>query len=214
MLSPSTTERAGHRHDGREIQDALNRIGEHLRKPARLVLIGSCVGMWYGQPGRFTEDIDVWSPRSEVDLADIKQACEKAGVTFNPTEFDKPEGLYLQMVTPGIVHVGRYRNDVAMYTTGNLTVVHPPAQHIVASKLVRGTASDLEDAIFLMSRCALTMESVGAAIATLPAASRQAAEENLVLLEIHQTALAEAGEFAARKNKSPLPAAGARRRAP
>ena len=35
---------------------ALMRVGEHLKKPTRLVLIGSSGGMWYGQPGRMTED--------------------------------------------------------------------------------------------------------------------------------------------------------------
>lgn len=177
------------RCDATQIRGALCRIGSHLRNPTRLVLIGSSVGMWYGQPGRFTEDIDVWSPRSQVDFQDVAQACEKAGVAFDPRGFGKPVGLYLQVVTPGVVHIGKYKNDVSMFSSGNLTVVHPPAEHVVASKLVRGAQVDVEDAVFLMSRCGITLDDVRFAINTLPPAPRETAQENLVFLEIHQATL-------------------------
>lgn len=209
-VTTASDAKTGIRADAKDLQLALERIGANLKKPTRLVLIGSTVGMWYGQPGRFTEDVDVWSPRSQVDMADIRQACEKAGLVFNPTEYDKPEGMYLQMVTPGVVHVGKYKDDTSMFVTGNLTVVHPPVQHIVASKMVRGSASDIEDVMFLMARMDLSMEDVRQAIETLPPALRDIASENMVLVEVHQAALGHANDFAA----AAKPAATKRRMRP
>jgi hypothetical protein len=175
-----------------DMQSALTRLGEHLQKPTRLVLIGSSVGMFYGQPGRMTEDVDVWSPKSKVDIADIIQACHKAGIAFDPREYDKPnEGLYIQMIQPGIVHVGQWKNETQMFTTGNLTVAHPPAQNIIASKLGRCTDTDVEDIVFLMRESSISMDSVREAISTLPQMAKNIASENMVLLEIRLAALSQ-----------------------
>lgn len=188
-----------HNADWSTIQEALMRVGEHLKKPTRLVLIGSSVGMWYGQAGRMTEDVDVWSPKSAVDLADIAQACEKAGIHFDPTNYDAPrDGLYLQMVRAGVVHVGKWKDEESMFRSGNLEVVHPPAENIIASKLVRAEPYDLEDIVFLMNRLSVSMDRVRAAVATLPDLPREFAEGNLVFLELRDDILADVNEVASR----------------
>lgn len=175
------------------------RVGEHLKKPTRLVLIGSSVGMWYGQAGRMTEDVDVWFPKSQVDLADIAQACEKAGIYFAPRNYDSPrDGLYLQMVTPGVVHVGKWKSEDTMFCSGNLEAVHPPAENIIASKLVRAEPYDLEDIVFLMNRLSVSMDRVRAAVATLPAMPREFTEENMVFLKLRDDILADVNEVASR----------------
>ena len=190
---------AAHASDWRLVQDALIRVGEHLKKPTRLVLIGSSVGMWYGQPGRMTEDVDIWSPKSQVDLADIAQACEKAGIHFDPKEYDAPrDGLYLQMVTPGVVHVGKWKSESMMFRSGNLEVVLPPAEKIIASKLVRAEPFDLDDIVFLMSRLSVSLDQVRGAVATLGESSRERAEENMVFLELRTDILSDVNEVAAR----------------
>jgi len=183
--------------DWQIVQSALTELGRHLTKPTRLVLIGSSVGMWYGQPGRMTEDIDVWVPRSDLDLGDIVQACEKAGLHFDPQGFDAPqEGLYMQMIKPGIVNVGKWRDDDHMFVSGNLTVVHPPAQNLIASKLMRAEPSDLEDIVFLMARLKITLDEIKDAIKTLPKMAAETAQENLVYIELHQGLLAQATSVA------------------
>jgi hypothetical protein len=186
-------------NDWAAVQAALTRVGEHLKKPARLVLIGSTVGMWYGQPGRMTEDVDVWSPKSQVDLADIRQACEKAGVVFDPKGEDITGiGLYIQMVTPGVVHVGKWKAEERMFTTGKLEVVHPPAENIVACKLVRAEPHDIDDIVFLISRLNVDMERVRAAVATLSGSARERAEENMVYLDLRAAAIDGANRFLGR----------------
>jgi hypothetical protein len=189
-----------HNADWRAIQEALMRVGEHLQKPTRLALIGSSVGMWYGQPGRMTEDVDIWSPKSKVDLADITQACKKAGIHFDPKDYDAPrDGLYLQMVTPGVVYVGKWKAEEAMFRSGNLEVVHPPAENIIASKLVRAEPFDLDDIVFLMSRLEVSMDKVRDAVATLGGSARERAEENMVYLELRSDILSDVNDFAARE---------------
>lgn len=186
MRDPKELDSVGNGADWKTMQHALEVVGQHLKKPTRLVVIGSSVGMFYGQPGRMTEDVDVWSPKSDVDLADIDQACRKAGVTFDPRGYDDHHGgLYLQMVRPGVVHVGKWKTEESMFVTGNLTVVHPPAANIIASKMVRGSGPDVEDAVYLMRRLGVSMEAVRDVIGAMPATVREMAEENMVLLEVH-----------------------------
>lgn len=198
-----------HNSDWRAVQAALMRVGAFLQKPTRLVLIGSSVGMWYGQAGRMTEDVDIWSPQSKVDLADITQACEKAGIHFDPKEYDAPrDGLYLQMVTPGVVNVGKWKTEQAMFTAGNLEVVHPPAENVIASKLVRAEPFDLDDIVYLMSRLSVSMDRVRSAVATMPESARERAEENMVYLELRDDIVTDVNEFAARE--APKPARRAR----
>lgn len=190
-------------HDWATLQEALARVGSFLQNPTRLVLIGSSVGMFYGQPGRMTEDIDVWSPKSVVDIADITQACRQAGVAFDPQGYDvSGKGMYLQMVKPGVVHVGKWKSEDSMFKSGNLTVVHPPAENIIASKLVRCTDADIEDTVYLMRRLGLTLESVKAAVATLSEKAQEAAAENVVLLEVHAELSRHASDFDSGKRLS------------
>lgn len=202
MSNPRTS--TEHSADWHVVRDALMRVGRHLKKPTRLVLIGSSVGMWYGQPGRMTEDVDIWAPKTKVDLADIAQACEKAGVHFDPKDYDVPrDGLYLQMVTPGIVRVGKWKTEESMFISGNLEVVHPPAENIIASKLVRAEPFDLDDIVFLMGRLDISLDQVRGAVATLPGSARERAEENVVFLELRGDILADVTAFAARPATKP-----------
>ena len=187
-----------HNCDWRAVQQALIQVGQHLKTPTRLVLIGSSVGMWYGQPGRMTEDVDVWSPNSSIDLADISQACEKAGIHFDPKGYDVArDGLYLQMVTPGIVHVGKWKSEHSMFRSGNLEVVHPPAENIIASKLVRAEPHDLEDIVYLMGRLGITLDLVRTAVETLSGIAREFASENMVFLEMRAAIVADVNAAAA-----------------
>jgi len=209
---PSATQ-SDSRGDWKAIEAALMRVGQHLQKPARLVVIGSTVGMFYGQPGRMTQDVDVWAPSSDVDLADIAQACQKAGIHFDPRDFDHPDdGLYLQMVTPGVVNVGKWREDSRMFRSGNLEVAHPPAENIVVSKLLRAEPFDLDDIVFLMTRLDISLDQVRAAAKTLSPRSREVVEENMVYLELREELLTASAAPArtATATRAPSHRAGAR----
>lgn len=168
-----------------EVEDALIRLGEFLEKPTALTVIGSAVCMSLGQPGRMTIDVDVWRRTSKFDLGDLKRACQKAGIDFNPQTYGEPDRLYLQLVEPGIVQLGEFEATAEIATVGNLALTRPPIENLVASKLVRGEARDYDDIVFMVSKCGVTQAQIEAAIATIPdKMARETAQENLVMLEI------------------------------
>ena len=172
--------------DNQEMMLALEKIGSFLNLPSRLVLIGSSVGMFHGQPSRMTEDIDVWRPASRFDDGDLRQACDRAGVLFNPTG-DIPENTpYLQMIAPGIVRIGDYlkTGEINVSTFSNLEVAHPPIENIIASKLLRAEPRDIEDIIFLRRKFDISNDQIEAVIASIPPSRQEAARENIVYLDV------------------------------
>lgn len=171
-------------HSAAAMEVALAALGKHLQSETRLVLIGSSVGMLYGQPGRMTEDIDVWAPTSEYDTNDLIQACQKAGIEYNPTDMLEPEGMYLQLIRPGVVKVGKWRQEEKLARYGNLTVVHPPVEHIIASKLACGDSRHIEDAVFLIARFQVSREAIDLAIDTMHPLHAETARENSVFLDL------------------------------
>lgn len=167
-----------------ELLAILEKIGDLLKKPTRLVLIGSSVGMLHGQPSRMTEDVDVWRPSSQLDDGDLRQACERAGVLFDPKDDVPSDQAYLQMITPGIVQLGDYKTDLKLYNFGNLEVLHPPIENIIASKLLRAEPRDIEDCVFLRRKFSVHRSDIERAISSFPAIKYGMALENLVYLDV------------------------------
>jgi len=153
--------------------------------PVKLCLIGSAACLFAGMELRTTEDLDIWQPSSDFDLLELKRAAEEAGLTFNPTDLLEPGRAYLQIVEPGIVQVGPFE-PVVMFRMGRIIVTRPPAENIIASKLVRADAKDIEDIHFLHQHYQADLALVKAIVSGYPAAKRESAEENLVYLEILQ----------------------------
>lgn len=167
-----------------QLESLFIHLGEKLDKPASLMIIGSVVGMSLGQDDRMTADFDVWRPDSVFDLNSLKSACEAVGIVFNPQWHDEPDGIYLQMVDPGIVQIGKYSKKEVIFKSGNLEVVRPPLVNIIASKLVRGDERDIEDSVFLMTKFSISIDSVRLAIESIEVTySKETALENLVLLK-------------------------------
>lgn len=162
-----------------ETEAALVRIGGALKKPARITVIGSVLSMSMGQGGRETGDVDIWRQTSCFDPSDFRQACESAGVSFNPKGYVVPDSLYVQLVDPDIVHLGEFKDLTEVQRYGNLTVDRPPIENIIASKMVRGEGRDYDDSVFLMQRCRLDADRVRQAIESIDDFfSRESAMEN------------------------------------
>jgi hypothetical protein len=159
------------------IEDVLIEIGRYLEKPAKLLLIGSAIGIQMGQPNRMTGYIDVWMDSLDFDYADLKQACIKAGIEFNPKGYDEPDAPYIQIVQKSIVDVGEFDKESRLFKTGNLTVVRPPLEHIIASKLVRGSDTDYDDMLFLFNNSGVSVQDIEDAISTLDEDHREIAKQ-------------------------------------
>jgi hypothetical protein len=162
----------------------LAEIASHLELPASLCLIGSAAGM-FSQQQRVSIDLDVWQKRSQFFYSDLKQACEKSGLLFNPKDEMEPNVAYIQLIDPGMVQIGDFDKTEPILRERNLVVERPPIENIIASKLVRMSEKDLEDVAFLVKRFGVTKEAVETVIQTFPRGhTRDQAVENLVYLDV------------------------------
>jgi hypothetical protein len=167
-----------------EWAEKLRAIASHLAHPASLCLIGAAPGMFSSQP-RISMDLDVWNEGSSFFYSDLKQAVEKAGILFDPKSEMAPETPYIQIVQPGIVHIGDYKETQTMLRETGLTVVRPPVENIIASKLLRAGPKDIEDIIYLRRHFDVSRERIEKIIETFPAGIiRETARENSIYLEI------------------------------
>lgn len=177
--------------DWPSLEDALVRLGEALERPASLVAFGATVCMSLGLPERMTMDVDIWKKDSTFDLGDMKRACEKVGICFNPQGVEDPETIYIQMVEPGIVQLGKFKETETILRSGQLEVRRPPIENVIASKMVRGEARDYDDSAFLIRKCQIAWSRIETAIGSIcDAQARETATENLTLLrcvlDMHQ----------------------------
>ena len=160
-------------------------IGSHLQKPATICLIGSAPSIATGQPERQTPDMDVWNPASSFDAGDFSEACRLAGVLFDPRGELDPESVYVQIVRPGIVRLPDNIDLETIGVFGNLTVVMPKPEIIVAAKLVRGSEVDLQDVAWWVKERNLAASDIETAASMLPnERDREAALENLVFVRL------------------------------
>lgn len=146
-------------------------------------LIGSSACIFGGMGGRTSIDLDVWLPNSDFDELELKRAVTEAGLLFDPKSELEPNTAYVQIVEPGLVQVGQF-DGVLLKRMGRLRITRPPYENLVASKLVRADAKDIQDIQFLIQTYRVTSEAVAQVVESLPARSRDIARENMVYLEI------------------------------
>lgn len=164
-----------------QIASALGKEGP----PLQLCLIGSAACLFAGMELRTTEVLNIWQPSSDFDLIELKHAAETSGLSFNPKGILAPDQPYLQLVDPGIVQVGDF-TPVRIFKIGRLIISRPPIENIIASKLTRANAKDIEDIQFLRHHFQPELTEVKNIILAFPKGKRDIATENLVYLEILQ----------------------------
>jgi hypothetical protein len=165
---------------------AIEKIATALEpsgKPIRLCLIGSVACVFGGMAARTSRDLDVWKPASDYDLIELKRAVEAAGLAFDPKSTLEPNKPYLQLVEPGPTQVGHFQ-PVLVERFGRLEIYRPPIEHLIASKLARGDARDVEDVLFLTGKHRPDPAAVRAVVETFANPGKRQALENLVYLKI------------------------------
>ena len=168
-----------------KLREILTRMGQALKRPTALCLIGSAPGILAGQMDRNTADIDVWRPMSKYTDDDLEAACAEAGLRFDPKGDVDDDDIYIQIVEPGIVALPENFEPYVAATFGNLDIVIPPASAIAASTLVRASPQDVEDIGWWMRHRALTVDEIAAAIRQISVPSdRETAMENLVYVRL------------------------------
>lgn len=166
-------------------ENLLSAIGNYLVEPTTICIVGSTAAILLGQLERQTPDINVWGPESDFDIGALKRACEQAGMLYDPRGEIDPDAVYMQILRPGITMFPEHFPVEKIGRFGNLTVVMPPPELIVATKLARGLDSDVEDAAWWIRERNLSVETIDDAIARIPQpANQEAARDNLILVQL------------------------------
>ena len=157
--------------DSRSLREALERIDAALSSPADLIVRGGAALLALGFEGRTTVDIDVL-PGSSFQEADLRKACQAAGLAFNPADKDFPPGDYLEVVPEETLVLPVAAPAEHPYNTvfrGRLlTVRTPPAGDLVIGKLKRLDPEDLSDVQYLVHRFGLDAAALREAFSRLP----------------------------------------------
>ena len=164
----------------------LEKLGAALQPqgpPVKLCLIGSAACLFGGMDGRTSSDLDVWRPHSDYDRAELRIAAEAAGIFFDPKSSLDPVRPYLQIVEPGLTQLGLFE-PILVDRMGRLEIYRPPAENLIAAKLIRADPKDISDIRFLISLHRPDAAHIRALISAFPPGSRERAEENLVYLEV------------------------------
>ena len=171
--------------DRSRLESILAALGAGLEKPTRITIVGSSAAMISGQDDRQTPAIDVWQPTSDFDVADLRVACTKSGLLYDPKGHIKADDLYIQILRPGITMFPRTFETTELGRYGNLTVDMPPVELVVATKLARASETDLEDAAWWVANSSVSRDAIEEAIKLIPqAANRESARENLIFMDV------------------------------
>jgi hypothetical protein len=182
-------------------------LGQKLTGTTWLCLIGSAPGILLGQPGRVSNDIDVWGPRSDYDEAELRRASREIGLeVYVGREKSGPDRdnyiqivekgvsarimrrAYLQISRPGVVSLPEQFPVKILGEYGALQVVMPAPALLAAMKLARGNPQDMADVNWWVNEQvnwwvrepALDLDRIRAAIDTLPErAQRKAARRKI-----------------------------------
>lgn len=173
---------------GPEWLQKLHEISSNLHDVTELCLMGSATNVFEGQEARMTIDLDVWRRRSKFNPADLQAAVEKAGLLYNPTDYIEPDRPYLQIVEPGVAHCGEFTAaEQLLPGEGKLKLTRPPIANLIAAKLCRASARDIEDIGFLVRKFPdVTRSDVERALRTFPPQLRANARENLVFFSLQK----------------------------
>ncbi len=149
---------------------------------ARLMIIGSAIGILAGQPERTSVDLHVWKPKSRYQLQALKKAVEEAGLLFDPKFTLEPGAPYIQLLEPGVAEIGEFEQPEILEQFQALTLERPPIANLVAAKLIRAEEKDLQDIVFLVHKYRPPEEDIKQAISSMPKGARERASENMVYL--------------------------------
>ncbi len=106
---------------------------------------------------------------------------------------DLPEGVYMQLIEPGVVQLPAFQDGVwatgearvTLWEGDRLTVEAPPPSVVVAAKLVRAEDRDIDDCVYLVRAKGLSEDAVMRAIGKIPhPMARETAAGNFVILQV------------------------------
>jgi hypothetical protein len=156
--------------DAQRLRAIFDQLDRHVQHPTELLIRGGAAVLAHGIEQRVTIDIDV-VPSSRLVDADLRRACELAGVGFNPSNKDLAEEDYIEVVPEETLVLPEPSEDRPYNTVfrgERLIVRTPPAADLVVGKLKRLEPEDLADICFLVDRFRLDASDLHESYARLP----------------------------------------------
>ena len=178
--------------DRESLHRLFEKLDDGLPGQQTLCVIGAAAVLGAGHSARQTGNIDIWRPASSMNDRDLPKARLQAGLLYNPTSINVDDD-YLKIVVPGVVQLPDFKEgkwatgaeSETLWQGKNLQIVTPPAAIVIAAKLVRGEDRDIDDCAFMIEAKRVSIDDIRSAVAKIrDKTAREAADENLVLLEI------------------------------
>lgn len=161
--------------DSDDLRRTFERLDETLESETVLLIRGGAAVLALGLDRRVTIDIEVL-PDSRYSEPDLRAACERAGLGFNPGDKDDADRDYIETVPEETLLLPAPSDEVPYNTVfrgRRLTVKTPPAADLVVGKLKRLDPEDLADVAFLIRRFGLTRRDIEEAASRLPRRHRE-----------------------------------------
>lgn len=163
-------------------------LGEALRRRTHLCLVGCTPGIFFGQPERTTDAIDVWEPQSTFDRTELARACERVGWLCDPTGEFGPGAVCLRILRPGATALPQSFELQKIETYRRLSLSMPRPPMLVAAALAGASANDIDDFVFWMGERRLKIGDIEQAVEQLePGPLRDSARDNLILARLVAT---------------------------
>ena len=147
----------------------FGRLDRELSAPTVLHIYGSAAVILLGAEDRTSLDIDVAGPYSTVDYARFTEASAAAGLPVNPAaEFSSDHLEWVGVLRLCLPPPPPQAESIVLWQGANLIVRTGSIADLVASKLIRYDESDQSDVQFLFKASRFTLETVAAAVKSLP----------------------------------------------
>ena len=160
-------------------------LGEALRRPTSLCMVGCVPGIFLGQPARTTRSVDVWEPESSFDIDDLSHACARVGLRCSPTADLSPQGACLRFFAGDSVALPERIEVQELERSGSLTLTMPRSVSLAVAALAGSTSTDIDDFVFWMTEHRLKLGEVERAIEALARPEQRCAERaNLVVAQL------------------------------
>ena len=170
--------------DRDRLEDTLMALGEALTQDSHLCPVGCVPGIFFGQPERTTQVIEVWEPLSSFEREDLERGCERAGLLCDPNGDVGSDAGFLRLLRPGLAAYPTSFELQEMETYRRLKLTTPTIPLLVAGALARASPLEIEAFVFWMGERRLKLREIEQAVEELAAGYREAAGENLVLARL------------------------------
>src|ERR1041385_3476318 len=128
---------------GKQVADWLAELGEHLKAPGNLTLIGSAALLWHAHDRGITTEL----PEASMDVDPVTDSDEVAMHCYEAligSEFERTHGWHVNLMPPSVLREfsAGWEQRVTLRQIGALHLTVPAPADLIAVKLKRNEPRD------------------------------------------------------------------------